>query len=39
VLHRDPSKKNAMGNFFASLLQLALLVAGALLSSAVGLLS
>ncbi len=39
VLHRDPSKKNAMGNFFASLLQLALLVAGALLSSAAGLLS
>lgn len=39
VLHRDPSKKNAMGNFFASLLQLALLVLGALLSSAAGLLS
>src|SRR5581483_6461327 len=27
LLHRDPSKANAMGNFFASLLQLALLVA------------
>jgi heme o synthase len=39
LLHRDPSKANAMGNFFASLLQLALLVAGALLSSVTGLLS
>jgi len=39
LLHRDPSKANAMANFFASLLQLALLVAGALLSSAAGLLS
>ena len=39
LLHRDPSKANAMGNFFASLLQLALLVAGALLSSVAGLLS
>ena len=39
LLHRDPSKENAMANFFASLLQLALLVAGALLSSAAGLLS
>jgi protoheme IX farnesyltransferase len=38
-LHRVPSKANAMGNFFASLLQLALLVVGALLSSASGLLS
>jgi protoheme IX farnesyltransferase len=38
LLHRDPSKANAMGNFFASLLQLALLVAGALLSSVAGLL-
>ena len=38
VLHRDPSKANAMANFFASLLQLALLIAGALLSSATGLL-
>ncbi|MGE0288326.1 MAG: heme o synthase [Bradyrhizobium sp.] len=38
-LHRVPSKANAMGNFFASLLQLALLVVGALLSSAAGLLS
>jgi protoheme IX farnesyltransferase len=39
LLHRDPSKTNAMGNFFASLLQLASLVAGALLSSAAGLLT
>lgn len=37
MLYRDPSKTNAMANFFASLIQLALLVAGALLSSAVGL--
>lgn len=36
-LYRDPSKANAMANFFASLIQLALLVAGALLSSAAGL--
>jgi protoheme IX farnesyltransferase len=35
-LYRDPSKANAMANFFASLVQLALLVAGALLASAVG---
>ena len=35
VLYRAPSKENAMANFFASLLQLALLIAGALLSSAV----
>jgi heme o synthase len=35
-LYRDPSKKNAMANFFASLVQLALLVTGALLASAVG---
>jgi heme o synthase len=35
-LYRDPSNANAMGNFLASLLQLGLLVAGALLSSAVG---
>ena len=39
LLHRSPSKANAMANFFASLLQLALLIAGALLSSVVGLLS
>ena len=31
VLHREPSKANAMANFFASLLQLVLLVAGAML--------
>jgi protoheme IX farnesyltransferase len=35
-LYRDPSKANAMANFFASLLQLGLLVAGALLASVVG---
>lgn len=35
VLYRAPSRENAMANFFASLLQLALLIAGALLSSAV----
>jgi protoheme IX farnesyltransferase len=35
VLYRAPSKENAMANFFASLMQLALLIAGALLSSAV----
>lgn len=35
-LYRDPSKANAMANFFASLLQLGLLIAGALLASAVG---
>jgi protoheme IX farnesyltransferase len=35
-LYREPSKKNAMANFFASLVQLALLVTGALLASAVG---
>jgi hypothetical protein len=39
VLHRDPSKANAMANFFASLLQLALLIAGALLSRVAELLS
>jgi heme O synthase-like polyprenyltransferase len=33
--YRDPSKENAMANFFASLVQLALLIAGALLASAV----
>jgi heme o synthase len=31
ILYREPSKANAMANFLASLLQLALLVAGALL--------
>jgi heme o synthase len=35
ALYRDPSKANAMANFLASLLQLALLVAGALLDAAV----
>ena len=34
-LYRAPSKENAMKNFFASLVQLGLLIAGALLSSAV----
>jgi protoheme IX farnesyltransferase len=33
-LYREPSNANAMANFFASLLQLALLVAGVLLASA-----
>lgn len=36
MLYRDPTKANAMANFFASLVQLALLVAGALLASAAG---
>ncbi|MBR0714945.1 heme o synthase [Bradyrhizobium liaoningense] len=36
TLYREPSKANAMANFFASLIQLAFLVAGALLSSAIG---
>ena len=35
TLYRDPSKANAIANFLASLVQLALLVAGALLESAV----
>jgi heme o synthase len=35
TLYRSPSKANAMANFLASLLQLALLVAGALLESLV----
>ncbi len=35
-LYREPSKANAMANFVASLVQLALLVTGALLASAVG---
>lgn len=35
-LYREPSRANAMANFFASLVQLALLVTGALLASAVG---
>jgi len=35
-LYREPSKANAMANFLASLVQLALLITGALLSSAVG---
>jgi protoheme IX farnesyltransferase len=36
VLHRAPSKKNAMANFFASLVQLALLVTGAMLDALFG---
>lgn len=36
VLYRAPTKPNAMANFFASLLQLALLVLGAVLDSLVG---
>ena len=35
-LYREPSKANAMANFLASLVQLALLVTGALLASVVG---
>jgi protoheme IX farnesyltransferase len=35
-LHRAPSKENAMANFFASLVQLMLLVIGVVLDSAVG---
>ena len=35
TLYREPSKANAIANFLASLLQLALLVAGALLEGAV----
>ena len=35
-LYREPSKSNAIANFLASLLQLALLVAGALLESVAG---
>jgi heme o synthase len=34
-LYRVPSKENAMANFFASLVQLALLIAGAVLASTV----
>ncbi|PWB61187.1 MAG: protoheme IX farnesyltransferase [Bradyrhizobiaceae bacterium] len=36
LLHRAPTKKNAMANFFASLLQLALLVAGVALDGFIG---
>lgn len=35
-LHRHPTKRNAMSNFFASLLQLASLIAGILLDGAFG---
>lgn len=35
-LHRQPTKRNAMDNFLASLLQLALLIVGILLDSATG---
>lgn len=35
-LHRDPVKQNAMSNFFASLVQLGLLIVGILLDSAFG---
>jgi protoheme IX farnesyltransferase len=35
-LHRHPTKQNAMSNFFASLVQLALLIAGILLDSTFG---
>jgi protoheme IX farnesyltransferase len=36
VLYRAPTKSNAMANFFASLLQLALLVLGTVLDSLIG---
>ena len=36
VLAREPNKKNAMANFFASLLQLGLLVLGAVLDGLIG---
>jgi protoheme IX farnesyltransferase len=36
VLHRAPTKQNAMANFFASLLQLALLVLGVVLDGILG---
>ena len=36
ALHRSPSKTNAMANFFASLVQLALLVAGAVADALFG---
>jgi heme O synthase-like polyprenyltransferase len=35
-LHCRPTKRNAMGNFLASLLQLACLIVGILLDSAFG---
>jgi len=36
VLHRSPTKQNAMANFFASLLQLLLLILGVVLDGALG---
>jgi protoheme IX farnesyltransferase len=36
VLHRAPTKQNAMANFFASLLQLGLLILGVALDSLIG---
>lgn len=36
VLHQAPTKQNAMGNFFASLVQLTLLVSGAMLDALFG---
>jgi protoheme IX farnesyltransferase len=36
VLHRAPTRRNAMANFFASLVQLALLVTGAMLDALFG---
>ncbi len=35
-LHRRPTKRNAMANFLASLLQLTLLIVGVLLDGAIG---
>lgn len=37
VLHQAPTKQNAMANFFASLLQLGLLILGVVLDSLIGL--
>jgi protoheme IX farnesyltransferase len=36
LLHRSPTKQNAMANFFASLVQLGLLILGVVLEAAVG---
>jgi len=36
MLHRAPTKRNAMNNFFASLVQLTLLVTGAVLDATFG---
>jgi protoheme IX farnesyltransferase len=36
LLHRAPTKQNAMANFFASLIQLSLLIVGVVLEGAIG---